>query len=98
MFLSHNQTKSGGPDDKNFLPNATTIFAGTDVRLHQGRPDLPGKVFPEMAKLAAEKGKRVAVLVCGPAALVSQVRSLCDTMARSRDSPAFDFHAEIFEF
>lgn len=61
-----------------------------------GRPDLP-KLMARMRKFALSQGeKRVAVLSCGPAVMVEELRQLCwDT---SDTEVSFDFHGEVFEF
>jgi NADPH oxidase len=61
-----------------------------------GRPDLPG-LFTKMKGYATDtNAKRVAVLSCGPANLVSTVEKLC--VKHSSGGVTFDFHKEVFEF
>ncbi len=65
--------------------------------LRFGRPDLPG-IFERMRQDATQFGEgRVAVVVCGPAALVASVKACC-TAARAAGGVVFDLHAEEFEF
>lgn len=40
--------------------------------------------------------KRVAVLACGPSAMIEDARKQC--MTQSREGVTFDFHSETFEF
>jgi hypothetical protein len=64
--------------------------------LRFGRPDW-GKVFAGMAAEARALGEaRVAVAVCGPPGMVSEVEQWCRT--HSGPDVAFDVHAEVFEF
>eukprot|EP00884_Botryococcus_braunii_P004315 jgi/Botrbrau1/13885/Bobra.0056s0116.1 len=61
-----------------------------------GRPDLPN-LMERMRKYAVSAGeKRVAVLSCGPAVMVDELRQLC--WDESDNEVAFDFHGEVFEF
>mmetsp|Transcript_26152 Transcript_26152/g.57296 ORF Transcript_26152/g.57296 Transcript_26152/m.57296 type:complete len:563 (-) Transcript_26152:177-1865(-) len=55
------------------------------------RPDLQ-RIFAQMASIA--KGKPVAVLGCGPAAMIKQLQKLC----HERKFANFDVHTELFEF
>lgn len=103
VFRADVYNTSPGPDDRHFIPDSK-CFAGTELSIHQGRPDLAGTVMAQMRTLleqdtttSAAAGKRVAVMVCGPASLVKDVRMLCDTAALTKGAPAFDFHAETFE-
>lgn len=61
-----------------------------------GRPDLV-QLMGRMRKYAMSiRERRVAVLSCGPAIMVSELRQLCWDM--SDHDVAFDFHGEVFEF
>lgn len=103
VFRADVHITNKGPDDRHFTPDSK-CFAGAELNLHQGRPDLAGTVMAQMRSLldaqdstSSAAGTRVAVMVCGPKSLMNDVRMLCDTAALTKGGPAFDFHAESFE-
>lgn len=75
--------------------------AGIDADMQQHvilgqRPDFDLKLSEAAARAKAAGESRVAVLVCGPAALVDSVRRSC--VKASSSAVVLDFHAEVFEF
>ena len=85
-----------------------TMDPGLQAHVRFGRPDL-AKAFGSMKRVAARAGQaRVAVLVCGPPGMVSDVRALCircsdkeglcDSSSGLSGSSTvqFDFHSEEF--
>ena len=71
--------------------------AGLGVRLNQ-RPDIPG-IFSNTREYCIAKGlSRVAVIVCGPPSMVSDVHANCRAShASSASKVHFDVHVEQFE-
>lgn len=66
--------------------------------LKPGRPDLP-VIFRELGELCEkEKFSRVAVLVCGPHTMVSEVDDLCRASKLACSGVRFDCHKEVFDF
>jgi predicted ferric reductase len=66
-------------------------------KIIKGRPDTY-KICQKMAKYARIKGEvRVAVLVCGPGALVASARNASASVTRETGIQ-FDFHSETFDF
>jgi hypothetical protein len=63
-----------------------------------GKPDIKSIIQEMAARQENSSGGRIAVMVCGPAALAAQVRDLCNSQRRSRNGGSFDYHAEVFEF
>ena len=73
------------------------LEGGADVRnaLKYGRPDMVD-LFKRVKALALSQGEaRVAVSVCGPAALVESVAAAC--RATTSKEVQFDIHIETFE-
>jgi len=64
----------------------------TDLKF--GRPSLTD-LFTRMKSISL-KGSRIAVLTCGPTALVNDAEKFCSKF--SGGGVIFDFHKEIFEF
>ena len=76
--------------------DAANIRPDCQRHVRFGRPDL-GLAFAAMAQTAETAGEdRVAVLVCGPASMVSAARALCINMSNAK--VCFEFHCEEFEF
>ena len=75
------------------VPNEHKGLLKQNPGLQFGRPNLPG-LFNAAADRAFA-GERIAVLVCGPQGLVSEVRRLCIVHGTNA---VFDFHAETFAF
>ena len=74
----------------------TVAEEGNAMKLIAGRPDIC-KMMTKMRAYAKKSNEsRVAVLVCGPEKMVSNVRELCGSL--SDGDVAFDFHSETFDF
>lgn len=68
------------------------------VYMHSGRPDFP-ELFKKITALCtAERIPRVAVCVCGPAAMTNEVDDLCRASQLACGEVIFDCHKEIFDF
>ena len=81
-----------GTSNDTVSDNANTVAAGFNL----GRPDFE-KIFRKMKKAAKLSGeKRVAVCVCGPAAMVDACNSAA--IRQSSRNVYFDVHSELFEF
>ena len=94
IFVTAPSTNSG---ETAVLPERDSNF-----NMYLGRPDI-SHILSKVAKLAAQDGvSRVAVICCGPKALVEQARAAC----RARNPwcfgggavVSFDFHEEVFEY
>lgn len=83
------------------LPEGSNIKPAVQECLRFGRPNLP-QVFAHMHGFAKRQqgdghaAPRVAVLACGPAGMLNQVKKLC--WSASGDGVSFDFHGETFDF
>jgi len=77
------------------------VLPANNCNIHQGRPDV-SKILSDLAQLAIEKEvSRVAVICCGPQALVEQVKKACRTQSASclgGDGVWFDLHEEVFDY
>jgi hypothetical protein len=64
--------------------------------LNFGRPNIP-RIFQQAQLLAATKDeKRIAVMVCGPIAMINDVEECA--RIHSNNGLVFDVHHEVFEF
>ena len=78
------------------LPATFNVKPEVQECLRFGRPNLP-KIFDKHHTDAHRRGnRRVAVLACGPAGLLTMVKKLC--WAKSGNGVVFDFHGETFDF
>jgi hypothetical protein len=64
--------------------------------VHRGRPDFSAIVEEMRTAALTTRERRVAVLGCGPGAMVSDLRRVC--RAKSGGGVTLDFHSEVFEF
>lgn len=81
-----------------------SILPWNNCTFQQGRPDV-SKILADLSKLAAGKSvSRVAVICCGPNALVDQVKKACRTQSASScfgggsGGVSFDLHEEVFDY
>lgn len=84
------------------VPNLLNIRPDVQECLRFGRPDLPS-IFRRLRAIAAVDRASsatdkhcVAVLVCGPRSMLSEVRRLC--WSESGGGVNFDYHGETFAF
>ncbi|KAG2483535.1 hypothetical protein HYH03_017639 [Edaphochlamys debaryana] len=90
------QAREQGRDKANISPELQPA-------LRLGRPNIP-EIVADTAKQAAALGEtRVAVFVCGPAAMVAEVQAVAAAASGccgrgGEAGVAFDVHAEVFEF
>ena len=74
---------------------AANIDLDSQPFLRFGRPDI-AKIFERVAELCREEAiPRVAVVTCGPQAMIAEVTTLCN---RRHDGVSFDLHSEVFDF
>jgi ferredoxin-NADP reductase len=82
------------PDDK--LPGLlNAIKAIPNYSISTGRPDMERIVSGLEESIGLGK-KRVAVIICGPSALVNSVYDACH--AHTKNGVRFDTHVEVFDF
>jgi Ferric reductase NAD binding domain len=76
-------------------PEQSNLHADTQPWLRMGRPDLPA-TFTRMKEVAQNaREARVAVAVCGPPAMVAEVRRLSSVFCGG--GVTFDCHSEVFQ-
>jgi hypothetical protein len=82
------------PDEK--LPGLlNAIKAIPNYSISAGRPDMDRVVSGLEESIGLGK-KRVAVIICGPSALVNSVYDACHT--HTKNGARFDTHVEVFDF
>jgi hypothetical protein len=96
-FVFHSDFYLTGVHSKNSISDVG-VTEKNNLRMHAGRPDFP-ELFKKVAALCtAENITRVAVCVCGPAAMTNEVDDLCRASQLACGNVIFDCHKEIFDF
>jgi hypothetical protein len=96
-YVFHSEFYLTGARGRDSISDVGVAESNT-LSIHSGRPDVP-ELFKKVAALcAAERIKRVAVCVCGPASMINEVDDLCRTSQLTCGDVVFDCHKETFDF